>query len=143
MNFFEGLGLANLLTTQSQLVLERFNDILLNILETLNDITRCDENGTMHDSLLLPHNQSQDGSQCIDDQSQFQYHGHYPDERGYVTDHENRRNELMKSDPVHTTCLKDYLQSQVRIPNLYGFCCSIFSLYLDNRTAKASWSSTL
>lgn len=105
--------MANLLTTQSELVLGKFNDILLNILETLNDITRCDDSGTMTDSLLLSQNQLGNVSTPIDEQRQFQYHGHYPDESDYETDHEHRKNQLMKTDPVHTICLKDYLQSQV------------------------------
>lgn len=108
-----GLALSNLLTIQSQLVLEKFCDILLNILETLNDITRCDDNGTMTDSLLLSQNQLSDEAGATVDQNQFQYQGHYPDESDYETDHEHRKNQLMKSDPVHTICLKDYLQSQI------------------------------
>ncbi|KAI4458349.1 importin-7 8 11 [Holotrichia oblita] len=108
-----GLALANLLTIQSELVLEKFNDILLNILETLNDITRCDDNGTTTDALLLSQNQMNEDGTSTDDQTQFQYHGHYPDESDYETDHEHRKNQLMKTDPVHTICLKDYLQSQI------------------------------
>ncbi|KAK9736615.1 Importin-beta N-terminal domain [Popillia japonica] len=108
-----GLALANLLTIQSELVLEKFNDILLNILETLNDITRCDDNGTMTDTLLLSQNQILEDGTSTDDQTQFQYQGHYPDESDYETDHEHRKNLLMKTDPVHTICLKDYLQSQI------------------------------
>lgn len=107
------MALANLLTIQSELVLEKFNDILLNILETLNDITRCDDNGTMTDTLLLSQNQILEDGTSTDDQTQFQYQGHYPDESDYETDHEHRKNLLMKTDPVHTICLKDYLQSQV------------------------------
>ncbi|GJQ74570.1 Ranbp11 [Trypoxylus dichotomus] len=108
-----GLALSNLLTIQSELVLEKFGDILVNILETLNDITRCDDNGTMTDSLLLSQSQLSDDPNSTVDQSQFQYQGHYPDESDYETDHEHRKNQLMKIDPVHTICLKDYFQSQI------------------------------
>jgi hypothetical protein len=39
------LALASLLTTESPVVLYRVYNIFLNIAETLNDITRPDENG--------------------------------------------------------------------------------------------------
>ena len=46
------LALASLLTTESPVVLSRIYNIFLNIAETLNDITRPDENGGAVDSLM-------------------------------------------------------------------------------------------
>ncbi len=46
------LALASLLTTESPVVLSRIYTIFLNIAETLNDITRPDENGGVVDSLM-------------------------------------------------------------------------------------------
>ncbi|CAH1155509.1 unnamed protein product [Phaedon cochleariae] len=94
-----GLALVNLLTTQSGPVLERFGLIILNILESLNDITKPEENGTMTDSLVLTEGQSP---------------SHFEDGDGfYETDHDERKKLLVLSDPVHTIVLKDYLQSQL------------------------------
>lgn len=97
-----GLALTNLLTTQSTPVYERFTLIMINILETLNDITSTDENNVVHDVLVLQEGQS---PSYFDD-----------DNDGYEdTDHDQRRKQLILSDPVHTIVLKDYLQSQVGI----------------------------
>nr|XP_022913125.1 importin-11 [Onthophagus taurus]XP_022913126.1 importin-11 [Onthophagus taurus] len=106
------LALSNLLTSQSNPVLERFNGIMLNILETLNDITKYDDNGTSSDSLLMP-NLGEEPSADPQDQYQFQFQGYYPDDREYETDHEHRKNQLLKIDPIHTVCLRDYLQLQI------------------------------
>ena len=46
------LALTSLLTTESPVVLSRIYNIFLNIAETLNDITRPDENGGAVDSLM-------------------------------------------------------------------------------------------
>ncbi|XP_072393190.1 importin-11-like [Diabrotica undecimpunctata] len=94
-----GLALTNLLTTQSTPVFERFGLVMLNILETLNDITRTEDNGVIVDSLVLTEGQSP---------SDFEDEDCY-----YETDHNQRRKQLILSDPVHTIVLKDYLQSQL------------------------------
>ncbi|KAJ8961664.1 hypothetical protein NQ318_021262 [Aromia moschata] len=95
-----GLALTNLLTTQSKPVLERFRLIMLHILESLNDITKSEDNGTMIDSLVLSEGQSP---------SHFDEDG----DGYYETDHDQRKKQLVLSDPVHTVVLKDYLQSQM------------------------------
>ncbi|KAG5887314.1 hypothetical protein JTB14_006458 [Gonioctena quinquepunctata] len=95
-----GLALTNLLTTQSVPVLERFGLIMLNILEALNDITKTEDNGAMIDSLVLTQGQSP---------SHFDEDG----DGYYETDHDQRKKQLILSDPVHTIVLKDYLQSQL------------------------------
>ncbi|KAJ8915196.1 hypothetical protein NQ315_015419 [Exocentrus adspersus] len=95
-----GLALANLLTTRSRTVLQRFGLIMLNILESLNDITKTEENGIMTDSLVLSEGQSP---------SHFDEDG----DSYYETDHDQRKKQLILSDPVHTIVLKDYLQSQI------------------------------
>ena len=46
------LELTSLLTTESPVVLSRIYAIFLNIAETLNDITRPDENSGVVDSLM-------------------------------------------------------------------------------------------
>lgn len=75
---------------------------MLNILESLNDITKTEENGIMVDSLVLVEGQSP---------SYF-----YDDSDGYYdTDHDQRKKQLTLFDPVHTIVLKDYVQSQVNI----------------------------
>lgn len=98
---FSGLALANLLTTQSRPVLERFGNIMLNLIETLNDLTKQDDSGLMIDSLVLTEGQSP--SYFQEDSDNY-----------YETDHEQRKKQLILSDPVHTIVLKDYLQSQVK-----------------------------
>lgn len=96
-----GLALTNLLTTQSRPILERFGSIMVNILEALNDISKEDENGVIMDSLVLTEGRSP---------SYF----HEDSDRYYETDHDQRKKQLIISDPVHNIILKDYLQSQVR-----------------------------
>jgi len=80
------LALANLLTTQSRPVIERLNGVMLNILEALNDI-----NG-------------QSPSDFNEDTDSY-----------YETDHDQRKRQLVLSDPIHNIVLKDYFQSQVSI----------------------------
>ncbi|XP_060524948.1 importin-11 [Cylas formicarius] len=93
------LALTNLLTTRSNTVLERFNLVMVNITEALNDITKTEDNGTTVDSLVLVEGQSP---------------SHFEDELTYYdTDHNQRKKQLILSDPVHTIVLKDYLQSQI------------------------------
>lgn len=89
-----------MLTAQSRPVLERFGKVMLNILETLNDITKQDDFGVLTDSLVLIQGQSP---------SYFQEEA----DSYYETDHDQRKKQLILSDPVHTIVLKDYLQSQV------------------------------
>lgn len=96
--FSVGLALANLLTVQSRSVLERFNGVMVNIVEALNDITKTDENGVTVDSLVISGSQSP---------SAFQ------DEVDYETEHDLRKRQLILSDPIHNIVLREYLQSQV------------------------------
>ncbi|KAL3277503.1 hypothetical protein HHI36_012849 [Cryptolaemus montrouzieri] len=95
-----GLALTNLLTTQSRAVLERFGLIMVQILETLNDITKTDETGLTSDSLVLTEGRSP--SYFNEDGDGF-----------YETDHDQRKKQLILIDPVHTIVLKDYLQAQM------------------------------
>lgn len=105
------MGLANLLTTQSSMVLQRFGPIMLNILESLNDISKTEEDGAIVDSLVLVEGQSPRDFRNDDD-------GYYE------TDHDQRKMQLILTDPVHTVVLKDYVQSQVGCRNNYDefFC---------------------
>lgn len=96
------MALTNLLTTQSTPVLERFGAIMVNILETLNDITKAEDNGVLTDSLVFieGHNLS-----CFKDDLLL---------KGYCdSEHDQRKKQLMLNDPVHNIVLKDYLQMQV------------------------------
>lgn len=75
---------------------------MVNILEALNDITKMDENGVMSDSLIYVEGQNLN---CfIEDAEGY-----------YETDHDQRKKQLVLSDPLHTIVLKDYLQTQVSI----------------------------
>lgn len=74
---------------------------MTNILETLNDVTKTEEDGVITDTLVLVEGQSP---------SYFDEDGSY-----YETDHDHRKKELILNDPVHNIVLKDYLQSQVSI----------------------------
>lgn len=94
------MALTNLITTQNTTVLQRFGSIMLNILESLNDIMKTDDDGHMTDSLVLVEGQSP---------SRFDEDGDWY----YETDHDQRKRQLILSDPVHTVVLKNYLQSQV------------------------------
>lgn len=101
-----GLALTNILTTQSNPVLERFRAIMVNILETLNDITKAEDNGVLTDSLIFIEGQT---PSCFKDELLLKTY--------CETEHEQRKKQLMLCDPVHTIVLKDYLQMQVS-----GFC---------------------
>uniref|UniRef100_A0AAR5PV48 Importin N-terminal domain-containing protein n=2 Tax=Dendroctonus ponderosae TaxID=77166 RepID=A0AAR5PV48_DENPD len=94
-----GLTLINFLTTQSTPILQRFNKIMSNIVEVLNDISKAADDGAYVDTLFLLE------GQCP---SNFDEYGSC-----YKTDHDQRKKQLILNDPVHTIVLKDYLQSQV------------------------------
>lgn len=95
-----GLALSNLLTSQSRAVLTRFNGVMLNILEALNDTCKTDDNGVSVDSLVIVDAQNLGDFQ--EDTDNY-----------YETDHDQRKRELLLSDPVHLIVLKDYFQSQL------------------------------
>lgn len=98
------MALTNLLTTQSRPVLERFAKIMINIIESLNDITNKWEDGQIIDSLVLSDGQSPSQFDEGNDRTRF-----------FITDHDQRKKQLTLSDPVHTVILRDYLQSQVSV----------------------------
>ena len=111
------LALASLLTSESPVVLSRVYLVLLNVAETLNDVTRygrkrkirniffpevnyclsSDEQGGMIDSLMAGV-----GDVVLD-----------TDDIDYETEHDSRKRQIAMQDPVHTIVLKDYVQSQV------------------------------
>lgn len=91
--------MANTLTTQSGPIMERFGRIMVNILEALNDVTKYDENGVMSDLLIYIEGQS---LSCYGEEDSY-----------YETEHDQRKKQLILSDPVHNIVLRDYLQSQV------------------------------
>lgn len=89
------LTLTSILTSNSNAVYERICGILLAIVEVLNDVTKCDNLGAQVDSLVmvdsepLPPNEEE-------------------------SEHDRRKIELSRQDPVHTVALRDYLCSQMR-----------------------------
>ena len=91
------LALASLLTSESPVVLSRVYLVLLNIAETLHDVTRPDEQGGIIDSLIAGV-----GDVVLD-----------TDDIDYETEHDSRKRHIAMQDPVHTIVLKDYVQTQV------------------------------
>merc|ERR1711915_611325 len=91
------LALSSLLTTESPVVLSRVYIVFLNVAETLNDVTRPDEQGGIIDSLMAGV-----GDVVLD-----------TDDIDYETEHDSRKRQIAMQDPVHTIVLKEYVQSQV------------------------------
>ncbi|XP_012055952.1 PREDICTED: importin-11 [Atta cephalotes] len=92
------LALCSLLGANSPpTVLEYFPQIILNIVETLNDVTKFDDMGYPVDSLMI-----------TDQPSPSQY-----EDVDYDTEHAQRQKRLLFNDPVHSISLKDTLQSQL------------------------------
>lgn len=90
------LTLTSILTSNSNAVYERICGILLAIVEVLNDVTKCDNLGAQVDSLVMLDNEPVPSGE---DESE----------------HDTRKIELSRQDPVHTVALKDYLCSQIRV----------------------------
>ena len=91
------LALASLLTSESPVVLQRVYMVLLNVAETLNDVTRPDEQGGVIDSLMAGV-----GDVVLD-----------TDDIDYETEHDSRKRHIAMQDPVHSIVLKDYVQTQM------------------------------
>merc|ERR1719410_2922877 len=91
------LALASLLTTESPVVLQRVYIVFLNIVETLNDVTKTDDVGAIVDSLMAGV-----GDVVLD-----------TDDIDYETEHDSRKRQIAMQDPVHTIVLKEYVQAQV------------------------------
>ena len=92
------LALASLLTTASPVVLQRIYAIFLNIVETLNDVTKPDEQtGGTIDCLMAGV-----GDAVLD-----------TDDIDYETEHDSRKRHVAMQDPVHTTVLREAFQRQV------------------------------
>lgn len=89
------LTLTSILTSNSTAVYERICGILLAIVEVLNDVTKCDNLGAQVDSLVMVDNEPVP-----------------PNEE--ESEHDRRKIELSRQDPVHTVGLRDYLCSQMR-----------------------------
>lgn len=92
---------------------------MLNILESLNDVTKIEKGGFMVDSLVLI--EGQNPADFEDDSDGY-----------YETDHDQRKMQLILSDPVHRVVLKDYLQSQVRFFSHFDEILYIFFLVYFN-----------
>ncbi|KAH7967139.1 hypothetical protein HPB49_023016 [Dermacentor silvarum] len=89
------LTLTSILTSNSNAVYERICGILLAVVEVLNDVTKCDNLGAQVDSLVIMDNEPIP-----------------PNEE--ESEHDRRKIELSRQDPVHTVALRDYLCSQMR-----------------------------
>ncbi|KAJ1522166.1 hypothetical protein ONE63_002476 [Megalurothrips usitatus] len=94
-----GLALSSLLTVQSRTVLNVFNDVIRNVVEALNDITKPDDTGAIIDimsfSVSVPSSPTE--TEIVD----------------YETEHDQRLKKLATQDIVHTVVLRDYLLSQL------------------------------
>lgn len=88
------LTLASILTSNSSAVYERICGILLAIVEVLNDVTRSDNLGAQVDSLVMTDTELPQ----LDEED---------------SEHDRRKIELSRQDPVHTVVLKDFLCSQL------------------------------
>lgn len=93
-----GLALTNMLTIQSQPIIQRIPRMLINISETLNDIMQTDDTGLYVDSLVMPDPGKGSDEYCF-----------------IETEHDIRESQLLSVDLVHTVVLKDYLQSQLHL----------------------------
>lgn len=93
------LALSSLLTSGSPVVLDRIFAIILNVTETLGDITRQDEQIGGHIDALIksPADLAAEG-----------------DDLDYETEHDQRKRDVAAQDPVHTIILRDYLQTQIQ-----------------------------
>ncbi|KFM81693.1 Importin-11, partial [Stegodyphus mimosarum] len=89
-----GLALTCLLTSNSDVVLDRICGILLAVVEVLNDITKCDSD-TSADLLVMRPEEFDTADEDIE------------------TEHDKRKRELSRIDPVYTVVLRDYLYNQV------------------------------
>merc|ERR1712037_537819 len=78
------LALASLLTTESPVVLQRVYIVFLNIVETLNDVTKTDDVGATVDSLMAGV-----GDVVLD-----------TDDIDYETEHDSRKRQIATEDPT-------------------------------------------
>ena len=97
------LALSSLLTSNSPVVVcsERIFGIFINVVETLNDVTRVEEeqNNRIVDTLVkTPTDLAAELG--VDDQD-------------FETEHDVRRRESLATDPIHTVDLRGYFQSQI------------------------------
>ncbi|KAG8187533.1 hypothetical protein JTE90_008420 [Oedothorax gibbosus] len=88
------LALTCLLTSNSDVVHERICGIFLAVVETLNDITKCDSDSPSADMLVITGDISQQDEEI-------------------ETEQDKRKRELTRLDPVYTVVLRDYLYNQV------------------------------
>lgn len=89
-----GLAIARLLDFNSQVVVEKFPDLMIMIVEILHDICR-EDNGVQCDSLIIS---------SVDDL----------EDDDLDTEHDRRKRLLSVKDPVHTVSLKDCVMSQLQ-----------------------------
>lgn len=92
-----GLALTCLLTSGSEIVHDRICGIFLAVVEVLNDITKCDSDSSVNAADLLVINPDDFLDQ----------------EEDISTEHDKRKRELFKLDPVYKVVLRNYLYNQV------------------------------
>ncbi|KAK0087433.1 hypothetical protein PV326_005190 [Microctonus aethiopoides] len=98
------IALCSLLNSNSPpVVFAHFSTIISNIVEVLNDImvVSFNEKEGSYDSLLLA-NCPAEHQHTTDD-----------DDEKYKSEHQTRLTQLCFEDPVHTVCLRDFLQNQL------------------------------
>ncbi|XP_054710283.1 importin-11-like [Uloborus diversus] len=89
-----GLALTCLLTSSSDIVHDHICGIFLAVVEVLNDITKCDNDSSTPDDLLV--------IKSLDFQDE-----------DIETEQDKRKRELSRLDPVYTVVLRDYFYNQV------------------------------
>lgn len=90
------LSIASLLSLNHRVVTDRFGVIINCLVEVLHDVCRVDDDGTMTDGLFV------DGAELSVEDEQS-------------TQHDKRKYQLSRQDPVHSVCLKAYLVSQLNL----------------------------
>ncbi|XP_039758405.1 importin-11 isoform X2 [Pararge aegeria] len=110
-----GLGLAALLTTQNQTVLERFPAILLNLSEVLNDLMKMEDSGNYIDALVSPPG-SRPASPLEGRGGAARWGGGVESgagEEGAITAHELRRRQFAAAHPARTLDLRAVTHHQL------------------------------
>ncbi|XP_050400869.1 importin-11 [Patella vulgata] len=97
------LAMASLLSINHSIVVEKFNCIINLCVEVLHDVCQRDDNGAQTDTLVI-------GEDEVIETSSYPPDDNYSD---IPTEHDTRRKNLSRKDPVHTVSLKEYVMSQL------------------------------
>ncbi|ESO88153.1 hypothetical protein LOTGIDRAFT_219538 [Lottia gigantea] len=98
------LALSSLLSINHSIVGEKFSCIIHLCVEVLHDVCQKDDHGKNYDSLVF-------GEDDIIENYQYSNDDDYSD---IPTQHDIRKKNLSRTDPVHSVSLKDFVMNQVR-----------------------------